>query len=105
MRRASSGLCRSTDQDGQPIDHPGTERLFEPGLSNPVAKGTGPFYFPDSKARFNVARHEPPTDDVDSDFPAILTTGRVVSMFLSGNQPRRIQTAPHRAEERSCSVE
>jgi assimilatory nitrate reductase catalytic subunit len=82
--------CPSTDPDGRPIDHPGTERLFEPGSWNPVAKGAGPFYFPDGKARFNVAKYDPPTEDVDTDFPVILTTGRVVSMFLSGNQTRRI---------------
>src|SRR6185369_7017333 len=35
-------------------DHPGTPRLFEPGSWNPIAKGAGPFYFPDGKARFNV---------------------------------------------------
>ena len=40
----------------QPDDHPGTPRLFEPGSWNPVAKGAGPFYFPDGKARFNVDR-------------------------------------------------
>ena len=28
--------------------------------------------------------YEPPTEDVDADYPVILTTGRVVSMFLSG---------------------
>jgi assimilatory nitrate reductase catalytic subunit len=82
--------CPATDQDGKPVDHPGTERLFEPGSWNPVAKGAGRFYFPDGKARFHVARYEPPTEDVDADFPVILTTGRVVSMFLSGNQTRRI---------------
>src|SRR5262249_10254210 len=27
-------------------DHPGTPRLFEPGSSNPIARGAGPFYFP-----------------------------------------------------------
>ena len=36
-------------------DHPGTPRLFEPGSYNPIAKGAGPFYFPDGRARFNVA--------------------------------------------------
>src|SRR5947199_3708984 len=71
-------------------DHPGTPRLFEAGSWNPIAKGAGPFYFPDGKARFNVAPYEPPTEDVDADYPVILTTGRVVSMFLSGNQTRRI---------------
>ena len=71
-------------------DHPGTPRLFEPGSHNPIAKGNGPFYFPDGKARFNVANYLPPTEDVDADYPVILTTGRVVSHFLSGTQTRRI---------------
>jgi len=71
-------------------DHPGTPRLFEPGSTNPVAKGTGPFYFPDGKARFHAITYEPPTEDVDAEYPVILTTGRVVSQFLSGNQTRRI---------------
>lgn len=71
-------------------EHPGTPRLFEPGAWNPVAKGNGPFYFPDGKARFNVAPYSPPTEDVDADYPIILTTGRVVSQFLSGTQTRRI---------------
>ena len=71
-------------------DHPGTERLFEPGSWNPVAKGAGPFWFPDGKARFNVAAHAPPAEEVDEEYPVILTTGRVVSHFLSGTQTRRI---------------
>lgn len=71
-------------------DHPGTPRLFEPGTWNPVARGTGPFYFPDGKARFNVATYSPPTEDVDEEYPLMLTTGRVVSQFLSGEQTRRI---------------
>lgn len=71
-------------------DHPGTPRLFEPGSWNPVAQGSGPFYFPDGKARFNVAPYTPPTEDVDEEYPLMLTTGRVVSQFLSGEQTRRI---------------
>jgi assimilatory nitrate reductase catalytic subunit len=71
-------------------DHPGTPRLFEAGSWNPIAKGTGPFYFPDGKARFNVAAYRPPAEDVDDEYPVILTTGRVVSQFLSGTQTRRI---------------
>ncbi len=74
--------------DGGP--HPGTPRLFEPGSWNPVANGAGPFYFPDGKARFNVAPYTPPAEDVDAEYPIILTTGRVVSQFLSGTQTRRI---------------
>jgi assimilatory nitrate reductase catalytic subunit len=71
-------------------DHPGTPRLFEPGSVNPVAKGKGPFYFPDGKARFVPAPYTPPTEDVDAEYPLILTTGRVISHFLSGAQTRRI---------------
>ncbi len=72
------------------IDHPGTPRLFEPGSWNVVARGNGPFYFPDGKARFNVATFTPPAEEVDALYPIILTTGRVVSQFLSGTQTRRI---------------
>ena len=71
-------------------DHPGTPRLFEPGSWNPVAQGAGPFYFPDGKARFNVAPYTPPAEDTDAEYPLMLTTGRVISHFLSGTQTRRI---------------
>jgi assimilatory nitrate reductase catalytic subunit len=71
-------------------DSPGTPRLFEPGSWNPVAKGQGPFYYPDGKAHFNVAPYTPPAEEVDSEYPLMLTTGRVVSHFLSGTQTRRI---------------
>ncbi len=83
--------CYAEDpRTGEKIDHPGTPRLFEPGSYNPVAKGAGPFYFPDGKARFNVADYRPPVDDIDNEYPLFLTTGRVVSQFLSGTQTRRI---------------
>jgi assimilatory nitrate reductase catalytic subunit len=72
------------------VEHPGTPRLFEPGSWNPIAKGRGPFYFPDGRARFNVVAYSPPTEDVDADYPIMLTTGRVISHFLSGTQTRRI---------------
>ena len=84
--------CYSEDpRTGAAIDdHPGTPRLFEPGSYNPVAKGSGPFYFPDGRARFNVADYRPPVDDASEEYPIYLTTGRVVSQFLSGTQTRRI---------------
>ncbi len=84
--------CPSHDyRTGEPVpDHPGTPRLFEPDSYNPVAKGSGPFYFPDGKARFIVADYRTPADDVDDQYPYFLTTGRVVSQFLSGTQTRRI---------------
>lgn len=71
-------------------DHPGTPRLFEPGSWNSVAQGKGPFYYPDGKARFQLADYSPPQEDVDEEYPLILTTGRVISQFLSGTQTRRI---------------
>jgi len=71
-------------------DHAGTPRLFEADSWNPIARGRGRFYFADGKARFHVAPYSPPAEDVDADYPLILTTGRVVSQFLSGTQTRRI---------------
>jgi assimilatory nitrate reductase catalytic subunit len=83
--------CPSETPPGVPALGPqGTLRLFEPGSWNPVAKGAGPFYFPDGKAHFNVTPYVGPAEDVDQSYPLILTTGRVVSHFLSGNQTRRI---------------
>ena len=83
--------CYSEDpRTGEKVDHPGTPRLFEPGSYNPVAKGSGPFYFPDGRARFNVADYRPPVDDASEEYPIYLTTGRVISQFLSGTQTRRI---------------
>ncbi|HVZ24211.1 MAG TPA: molybdopterin oxidoreductase family protein [Vicinamibacterales bacterium] len=71
-------------------DFAGTLRLFERGSYNPIAKGSGPFYFPDGRARFNAADYVPPVDDAGEEYPIYLTTGRVVSQFLSGTQTRRI---------------
>ena len=71
-------------------DHPGTKRLFEPDSYNPVAKGQGPFYFADGRARFCDSEYRPPAEVTDEAFPVILTSGRVVSQFLSGTQTRRI---------------
>ena len=83
--------CYSEDpKTGAPVDHPGTPRLFLPGSYNPVANGSGPFYFPDGRARFNLASYRDPIDDAAPDYPLWLTTGRVVSQFLSGTQTRRI---------------
>ncbi len=83
--------CYSEDpKTGAPVDHAGTPRLFERGSYNPIAKGAGPFYFADGRARFNVADYRVPADDVNAEYPLFLTTGRVVSQFLSGTQTRRI---------------
>jgi assimilatory nitrate reductase catalytic subunit len=85
-------------------DHPGTPRLFEEGSWNPIANGTGPFYFPDGKARFNVAPYTPPAEDTDEEYPLMLTTGRVVSQFLSGTQTRRIGPLVDQYPEPLCEL-
>ena len=60
--------------------HPGTPRLFEGGR----------FYHPDGKARFNAVPFREAAEVVDDGYPTWLTTGRVVSQYLSGTQTRRI---------------
>ena len=90
-RWASSGPAppRSANRtpDAGPSGHAAAVRARS---YNPIAKGAGPFYFPDGKARFNVADYRPPAEDARSEYPLFLTTGRVVSQFLSGTQTRRI---------------
>jgi assimilatory nitrate reductase catalytic subunit len=60
-------------------DHPGTPRLFEDR-----------FYHSDGKAKFHAIEFNPPNEVPDAEFPFILTSGRVVYQYLSGNQTRRI---------------
>jgi len=62
------------------LEHPGTPRLFEGGR----------FFHPDGKAHFMSLAWRESGDPVDADFPIYLTTGRVVSQYLSGTQTRRI---------------
>jgi assimilatory nitrate reductase catalytic subunit len=70
------GLFWPVPEDG----HPGTPRLFEGGR----------FYHPDGKARFHGVPYRDPAEVVDDEYPIWLTTGRVVSQYLSGTQTRRI---------------
>ena len=62
------------------LDHPGTPRLFEDMK----------FHTSDQKAHFEVTQWRPSGDPVDEQYPIYLTTGRVVSQYLSGTQTRRI---------------
>jgi assimilatory nitrate reductase catalytic subunit len=62
------------------LEHPGTPRLFEGGR----------FHHPDGKAHFQVTEWRESGDPIDAHFPLYLTTGRVVSHYLSGTQTRRI---------------
>jgi assimilatory nitrate reductase catalytic subunit len=60
-------------------DHPGTPRLFEDRFNHP-----------DGKAKFHAVEYNPPNETPDAEYPLILTSGRVVYQYLSGNQTRRI---------------
>jgi assimilatory nitrate reductase catalytic subunit len=62
------------------LDHPGTPRLWEDKK----------FETPDGKAHFNPAPYREPGEPTDKEYPVVLTTGRVVSQYLSGTQTRRI---------------
>lgn len=62
------------------LDHPGTPRLFEDGR----------FYHPDGKAHLQVTEWRRSGDPLSGEYPLHLTTGRVVSHYLSGTQTRRI---------------
>jgi assimilatory nitrate reductase catalytic subunit len=62
------------------LDHPGTPRLWEDRK----------FATPDGKAHFNPVSYRSPGEVTDAEYPVILTTGRVVSQYLSGTQTRRI---------------
>ncbi|MGM0901668.1 MAG: molybdopterin oxidoreductase family protein [Bacillota bacterium] len=60
----------------------GTPRLFEDLKFN----------FPDGKARILAFEYKGPNEKTSKEYPVILTTGRVVFHYLSGNQTRRIPT-------------
>jgi len=62
------------------IGHPGTPRLFE-DLK---------FHTPDGKAHFYPTPYRPSAEEPDDEYPILLTTGRVVTQYLSGTQTRRI---------------
>lgn len=62
------------------LDHPGTPRLWEDRK----------FKTNDGKAHFNPTPYITPTEEPDEEYPIVLTSGRVVSQYLSGTQTRRI---------------
>ena len=62
------------------LDHPGTPRLFADGR----------FAHPDGRAHMQVTDWREAGDPINEQFSVYLTTGRVVSHYLSGTQTRRI---------------
>jgi assimilatory nitrate reductase catalytic subunit len=59
--------------------HPGTPRMF-----------LDRFATPDGRARFVPVEHRPPAEDVDTEYPVYLTTGRLLQHYQSGAQTRRV---------------
>ncbi|HEX9038159.1 MAG TPA: formate dehydrogenase subunit alpha [Ktedonobacterales bacterium] len=59
-------------------EHTGTPRLYE-----------DQFGFADGKAKFHPIYYIPPAEEPDEEYPLILTTGRIIYHYLSGNQTRR----------------
>ena len=90
-RRGHRGLLR---------DHLGAHRRRSSACSGRAPRSAIParrassrtrrFYHPDGKAHFQVTEWRESGDPVDASFPLLLTTGRVVSHYLSGTQTRRI---------------
>jgi assimilatory nitrate reductase catalytic subunit len=61
-------------------EHPGTPRLFAERFAHA-----------DGKAHFHAFFVAPPAESPDEDYPMLLTTGRVLAHYLSGNITRRIE--------------
>jgi len=76
------------------VGHPGTPRLFEGGN----------FFHPDGRARFHPIPFRESAEVVDDDHPIWLTTGRVVSQYLSGTQTRRIAALVRQYPEPLCEM-
>ena len=76
------------------VGHPGTPRLFEGGK----------FFHPDGRARFHPIPFRESAEVVDDEYPIWLTTGRVVSQYLSGTQTRRIGALVRQYPEPLCEM-
>lgn len=87
---AEQGIFWPCPEEG----HPGTPRLFEGGR----------FFHPDGKAKFHATPYRPPAEEVDDEYPVWLTTGRVVSQYLSGTQTRRIGSLVDQYPQPLCEI-
>jgi assimilatory nitrate reductase catalytic subunit len=76
------------------LDHPGTPRLYEGGK----------FAHPDGKAHLQAVEWRPAAEEPDAEYPTILTTGRVVSQYLSGSQTRRIGALVDQYPQPLCEI-
>ena len=60
------------------LDHPGTQYLFKGG-------------FPRGKASFTVVNYKPSEELPDSEFPFILSSGRILFQYHTGTMTRRVK--------------
>jgi assimilatory nitrate reductase catalytic subunit len=60
-------------------DHPGTKRMFQERFGTP-----------DGRAKFHELRYRGPAEVTDTEYPLVLTTGRVLSQYQTGTQTRRV---------------
>jgi assimilatory nitrate reductase catalytic subunit len=74
-------------------DHPGTPRLFADGF--PTADG---------RAKFLRVEHRDPAELPDQQFPYVLTTGRTMQQYQSGNQTRRVKSLAAAAPEPRAEI-
>jgi assimilatory nitrate reductase catalytic subunit len=74
--------------------HPGTVRLFEGGR----------FFHPDGRAKFIPTPWRESSEVPDDEYPIYLTTGRVISQYLSGTQTRRIGALVDQYPEPLCEM-
>ena len=73
--------------------HPGTPRIFTRNF--PTSSG---------RATFNAARHQPPAEPPDAEYPLFLTTGRLMAQYQSGTQTRRVRELVGIAPEATVEV-
>ncbi|HUF98297.1 MAG TPA: molybdopterin oxidoreductase family protein [Ilumatobacter sp.] len=66
--------------------HPGTPALYHDR-----------FRHPDGRARFHAVEYSGPLVLADRDYPFVLTTGRILAQYLSGNQTKRIPAQQRKA--------
>ncbi|WBB97021.1 molybdopterin oxidoreductase family protein [Solwaraspora sp. WMMA2080] len=73
--------------------HPGTPRLF-----------TERFATPDGRARFIRVEHRDPAELPDRSYPYLLTTGRIMGQYQSGNQTRRSPSLASTASDPKAEI-
>jgi formate dehydrogenase major subunit len=81
--------CPDESHPGSPFLH---ERLWAEPLEGPPAP-------------FKVVKHSPPVDELDSDFPIRLTTGRRLESYNTGAQSGLYRSPLHRGESLDLSPE